>query len=148
MFDEHCRLVPSQYHTNDKGSIHVYENENLPFIPVRMFWITNVPKLAKRGGHAHKVGQQFIVCVNGAVEINIHGEEESIHINQDSLHGLYLPPMKWIDIRFLRPKSKIVVLCSNWYNENDYIRSKDEFIKLQDSIQRSQTSTSGPEIKN
>lgn len=129
--------INSKVHKNDKGTLQVYEKDCLPFVPKRIFWITDVPKLAKRGGHAHKECQQFIFCVNGGVEVKSDGFIDSAHMHQDSIWGLYIPPMTWIDIRFIRPRSKIVVLASMEYDENDYLRDYDEYKRLQDSIQRS-----------
>jgi len=120
---------------NDQGTIQIYEKDRLPFPPKRIFWITDVPKLSKRGGHAHIECYQFIFCVNGAVDIKVDGIDEAIRLNQDSWHGLFVPPMNWIDLRFIRPKSKIVVLASHEYAEGDYIRDYGKFKLLQNPIQ-------------
>ena len=144
--DHFIRLAQNIY--SAKGTIHVYQQDNLPFTPRRVFWITDVPKLTKRGGHAHKTGEQFIFCVNGGVEVKIDGCEDAIFLDQDSAIGVYLRPLDWVDIRFLRPKSKIVVLASNEYDESDYIRDYDEFKKLSNSLQRPKAGDSGSALEN
>lgn len=130
MFSSDTLLIEAFTRPSDKGTILIYENDKLPFIPKRMFWIRDVPKLSKRGGHAHKQCEQFIICVNGGIDIRVYGKEEGIYLDDSSCVGLYIPPMNWIDIRFLRPKSKIVVLCSHGYSEEDYIRNFNDYVKL------------------
>jgi hypothetical protein len=123
-------LVTAFRSGNEKGSVLVFEKQNLPFKPQRMFWITDVPRLTKRGGHAHKECSQFIVCVNGTISIDVYGMQDKIILDESSLVGLQVPPMNWIDLRFLRSKSKIVVLCSHEYNESEYIRDFNEFKRI------------------
>lgn len=134
MYSKFPEWIHSFTSVNDKGTLLVYEKKCLPFVPKRIFWVTDVPKLAKRGGHAHKECEQFLFCVNGGVEIKIDGQEDTYNINEHSLVGLYVPPMYWLDLRFLRPKSKIVVLCSHEYSEEEYLRNYDEFKRMANPV--------------
>jgi UDP-2-acetamido-3-amino-2,3-dideoxy-glucuronate N-acetyltransferase len=122
-----------QNHKDLRGSLSVIEftSSFLPFNPKRQFIVYNVPSGKVRGEHAHFKCEQFLVAVCGSlcviVDDGYHSKE--IQLGDPSL-GLYLPPMTWgIQYKF-SSDSVLLVLASELYDPNDYIRSYDEFIKL------------------
>ncbi len=112
----------------------------LPFDVKRVFYIFGVPQGGKRGGHAHYEGEQFFVCLAGSVSISHEGFDE--HGCRDlseitllpPLHpgtaqtrhwGLYVPAGLWVEIEVTAPDTILLCLCSNYYDEGDYIRDRE-----------------------
>ena len=124
------------FNTLERGQLSALEELDFPFPVKRIFWITGVEALAERGKHGHKYGQQFIVPMNGMAMIHSFGPglESKHHRLSDPSEGLYVPAMHWLNIRFVMNKSALLVLASNPYSEDDYIRNWDDYVKLACSI--------------
>lgn len=114
------------------GFISLIEGGNLlPFVPKRVYWIYDVLKGIKRGGHYHNNLEQIIVCISGKLIIsteNVKGEKDKYILDHPS-KALYLPSKYWRDITY---ENNAVLLCiaSEVYSENDYIRDYKEFLKI------------------
>lgn len=122
-------------HSNESGRLTFFEgNEQFPFPIHRSFWIMNVPIGDKRGVHAHKEEIQVLVAVNGNVTVSltdISGESFIFDLNSPEV-ALYIPAMIWSEVLF--GKDTILLgLSDRAFDENDYIRDKKEFEKLQQS---------------
>lgn len=131
------KLVQITTHeTLERGRLSVLEEKEYPFPVKRIFWITGVAALAKRGEHAHRDGQQFIIPMGGMVNIQSFGPGLEVKSYQlvDKTQGLYVPPMHWLNIRFTMHNSALLVLASNPYAEADYIRNWDEYVKLASAV--------------
>lgn len=103
----------------------------LPFQPRRMFMLYNVPTKDIRGEHAHKELHQFLICVQGRCSVVVEDARNrcAVHLDKPTL-GLYIPPMIWaIEYRFTQ-NAVLVVLASDIYKPDDYIRSYDEYLDL------------------
>ena len=81
-----------------------------------------------RGGHAHKDLHQFIIAANGSFDVVLNDgkEQKRYHLNR-SYYGLYLPPMTWRELDNFSSGSVCLVLASELFNEEDYIRDFNEF---------------------
>ena len=104
---------------------------HLPFQPKRFFAVYDVPGEEVRGEHAHKACHQFLVCLKGACTIVLDDSEHRDEVRLDSPKvGLHIPPMVWgIQYRF-SADALMLVLASDTYDADDYIRSYDEFLAL------------------
>lgn len=103
----------------------------LPFPPRRMFMLFNVPSKDIRGEHAHRELHQFLICVQGSCSVVVENgkDRDAIHLDKPTL-GLHIPPMIWaIEYSFTRD-AVLVVLASDVYKADDYIRSYDEYLDL------------------
>ncbi len=129
----------SFHDTGDRGDLAVFDLpgpewrgvRTCPFEPRRIFWITNMQQLARRGGHAHRKGEQFLFCPTGGVQIAYQCPEgKGLVVLKGSSVGAYVPPLHWLDIRNLHTKTVLVVLASNPYDDADYIRDPEEFKRL------------------
>lgn len=116
----------------DRGILTVLEHSELPFKPKRLFWITGMPRLGSRGGHAHREGHQFLVALAGQARVLASGPKllKSTWNLQSPDSGIWVPPMHWLDIRIFSSRTVLLVLASNAYAESDYIRDQAEFDKL------------------
>lgn len=105
-------------------------NIDIPFEIKRIYYIYGVDKNVVRGHHSHKMLHQVLICVNGSVKIRIKSPEgeEIVELNDPSV-GLYLGPLVWREMFDFSEGSVLLVLASNYYNEDDYIRNYDFYLE-------------------
>jgi UDP-2-acetamido-3-amino-2,3-dideoxy-glucuronate N-acetyltransferase len=103
----------------------------LPFVPSRFFLIYDIPGKEVRGEHAHKELHQFMICIKGscAVVVDDGNERCELVLNKPSL-GLYVPPMIWATQYKFTQDAVLLVLASDVYKAEDYIRNYEEYLKL------------------
>lgn len=105
--------------------------QHLPFIPQRYFLIFDVPSQQVRGEHAHKTLQEFLVCVRGSCAVTLDDgtcKEEVLLDNPCT--GLLIPPMVWGIQHKYSPDAILMVLASDVYKSDDYIREYSEFLGI------------------
>jgi dTDP-4-dehydrorhamnose 3,5-epimerase-like enzyme len=98
--------------------------EKCPFIPVRLFCVTEVPKFCYRGGHAHRTNKQYLICLQGNISVTVISDfdnSKTVHISAGE--AVFIDKMKWDTQRFNTGNDVLLVLCSEQYNEQDYIRN-------------------------
>lgn len=111
--------------------IALEENKNIPFDIKRVYYTYGVPTKQKRGFHAHKSLEQVLICVSGSVKVKcFNGKEEKIYLLDKPNEGLYIGPIVWREIYDYSENTVLMVLASELYDEDDYIRNYDEFVKL------------------
>ena len=126
--------MKSNLHFDASGTLGVFEFQDLPFTPVRFFWIFGTPNDHGRAGHGHKVCSQFIFSQQGEIEIAvINPEGQSTAETLRPGDSFYLPPMHWLDLVKFSQKSVLGVLASHPYDRDEYIESKLEFERLTSS---------------
>ena len=117
--------------TDLRGSLSVAEyGQYLPFIPKRYFLVFGVANREIRGEHAHKTLNQFLVCVNGSCSLVVDDGEKSQEILLDRPNiGVYLPHMVWgIQYKYSED-AVLLILASDVYNAEDYIRDYEAFLE-------------------
>jgi dTDP-4-dehydrorhamnose 3,5-epimerase-like enzyme len=125
-----CRLLDFTKFSTQEGFVSVYENTpDFPFEVQRCFYMYDVPGGADRGGHAHKALQELIVAVSGSFAVTIFDGNRSreVVLNRPN-KGLYLPGGIWKDILGFSSGAVCLVLASQTYSEDDYIRSRTDYI--------------------
>lgn len=115
----------------DRGYLSYFEsNKECPFDIKRLYYIYGVPQGVERGAHAHKELKQAMVCMSGSVKIVLTDGSESKSIILDSPHQLLIiNPGLWRDVSFLQPNSVLLVAANDYYEEEDYIRDYDDYLK-------------------
>lgn len=108
----------------------IEENIDIPFKMKRIYYITEVGKEVMRGFHSHKKLHQVLVCINGSVKIKTKNpnEEEIIELNNSSV-GLYIGPHVWREMFDFSPGCVLLVIASDYYNQDDYIRNYDFYLE-------------------
>lgn len=126
-------IVTSHSIRDQRGMLSSLEfNDELPFIPMRLFYVQDVPIGFTRGGHAHKHCQQILFSIADECEISLKKNSASIRIKLDSPSlGIYVPSTIWADLRFKSQNSLLLVLASLPYDELDYLRDYQEFVAYQ-----------------
>ena len=114
------------------GSLSVVEGNMDSIFPIkRVYYIFGADKGVERGHHAHKALEQLLICVYGAIEVMCdNGEKNEYTVLDDPAKGLYVGPGIWHTMKWLKDDSVLLVLASEYYDESDYIRDYDEFIRL------------------
>lgn len=114
------------------GSLAFFESMNdIPFEIKRVYYIYHVPKGGERGGHAHKSLRQMLFCTYGKIEIILNdGYEKNSVLLDNPSQGLLIGEGIWRDMIWLQEESVLCVVASEYYDETDYIRNYDEFIRL------------------
>jgi hypothetical protein len=103
---------------------------DVPFEVRRVYYLYDVPGGAQRGGHAHKALSQLIIAMSGSFDIHLDDghSRRTVHLNR-SYTGLLLTPMVWREIDNFSSGSVCMVLASEHYDEDDYYRDYDEFVR-------------------
>jgi acetyltransferase-like isoleucine patch superfamily enzyme len=105
--------------------------DSLPFVPQRFFLVYAVPGKDVRGEHAHKELHQFLICVNGSCAVVVDDGENRCEVALDRpTLGLHVPPMVWATQYKFTSDAVLLVLASDIYKAEDYIRNYDEFLRL------------------
>jgi UDP-2-acetamido-3-amino-2,3-dideoxy-glucuronate N-acetyltransferase len=126
------RLIRMPMVEDLRGALsHAEVGEQLPFQPKRYFLIYDVPTKEVRGEHAHRRLEQLLVSIRGEVAVVVDDGEARAQVVLDSpRQALYLPPMTWGTQYRYTPDAVLLVLASEKYDPDDYIRDYAEFRRL------------------
>lgn len=114
---------------NPEGNIAVIENDTIPFEIKRVYYLYDVPSSAKRGGHAHKNLNQILIALSGSfnVVLNDSKNKETVTLNKPD-KGLLITSNTWRELENFSSGAVCLVLASEQFNEDDYIRNFEDFI--------------------
>jgi hypothetical protein len=124
-----CRLIDLPRINTREGSITpVHGSREIPFDVVRVFYVYDVPGGEGRGAHAHRELHQFIVSVMGAFDVTVDDglARRTITLSR-AYHGLYVPNTIWCALSGFSSGAVCVVLTSDHFKEDDYIRNYDDY---------------------
>ena len=127
-----CKLIDLPKILDNRGNLTFIEaTKHIPFEIKRIYYLYDVPGGASRGGHAHRNLQQFVIAANGSFDvITENGTNKKRFFLNRSYYGLYIPTMIWREMDNFSSGSVCLVLASEFYDEEDYIRDYREFKKL------------------
>ncbi len=116
---------------DDRGSLVALEgNKTVPFDIKRVYYIFGTQPRVARGFHAHKALKQVAVCVIGKCRIVLDNGTEKGEVWLDSpTKGLLIEDMVWREMHDFSGDCVLLVLASEHYDESDYIRDYDDFIR-------------------
>jgi len=127
---DQCRIIELPKIADPRGNLTFIEgNSQIPFDIKRVYYIYDVPGGGERGGHAHKELSQLIIAMSGSFDVILDDGENKkrVHLNR-SYQGLYVCPMIWRELDNFSSGSVCLVLASNLYSEQDYLRDKHDFM--------------------
>ena len=117
---------------DDRGRLVVVEGgRDIPFEIKRVFYIYGSDPEVVRGKHANRRSEFVLINVAGTSKVRVvdrTGNEMIIHLNRPHT-GIYIPAMVWKDMYDFSPDSVLLVLSSEHYDPEEYIRDFDEFMK-------------------
>lgn len=122
----HIKTIP----TVDAGELSFFEaSSDIPFEIKRIYYISKVPEGVRRGFHAHKELKQLLFCPYGRIQLileNKNGREE-IELSDPSI-GILIEECTWREMLWLQKDSVLCVAASDFYNVDDYIRNRTDFL--------------------
>lgn len=127
-----CSVIElPKYHDREGNLTPVYSNVHVPFDIKRVFYLYDIPGGESRGAHAHKECHQFLIAASGAFEVVLDDgvNKRTVTLNRP-FYGLHIPPGIWAAEQGFSSGSVCLVLASENYEADDYIRDYDEFLKL------------------
>lgn len=112
-----------------RGNLSVIEKDCVPFQIKRVYYLYDVPSNAYRGGHAHKKLYQFVIALSGSFNVVLDDgkEKHTIMLNKPN-KGLLIPIGIWRELEDFSSGSVCLVLASEEFDEDDYIRDYNEFL--------------------
>ena len=128
----HPQIINLPKFLDARGNLSFIEQENhIPFVIRRIYWLYDVPGGECRGGHAYRENQEFIVALSGSFDVVLDdGKEKKVFTLNRSYYGLYVPQGLWREMENFSTNALSLVLSSTDYDAGDYIRDYDEFINL------------------
>ncbi len=126
-----CQMIDIRRYSDTRGYLSVVENGiDIPFDIKRVYYLYMVPEVA-RGAHAHKELQQLLIATSGSVEVIMDdGENKKSFMLDRPWKGLLIPSGLWRDLENFSGGAVLMCLASEGYDEKDYIRDYDEFLKF------------------
>lgn len=121
-----------QPHGDDRGQLVSLEEYNdIPFRIKRVYYMYDTVPDVVRGCHAHKKLQQILICVHGSCKIRLdNGKEKKVVALEKPYEGLYVSNNMWREMFEFSKDAVLMVLASELYDESDYIRDYDEFLRF------------------
>ncbi|GAB6282648.1 MAG: FdtA/QdtA family cupin domain-containing protein [Ignavibacterium sp.] len=125
-----CSIIYLPKIENRSGNITPVENnKNVPFDIKRVFYLYDIPGGEDRGAHAHKECHQLLIAASGSFDIFLDDgrNKKTVTLNRPYM-GLHIPPGVWAAEQSFSSGAICLVLASENYNENDYIRNINEYL--------------------
>ncbi len=118
--------------TDPRGNLTVVEGHQvLPFDINRVYYLYDVPAGEERGGHSHKQCYEFLIAISGSFDVTLDDgtAKRTVTLNRP-YKGLLIVPGIWRTLENFSHGSVCLVIASDHYNEDDYVRDYDEFVAL------------------
>lgn len=125
---ENCLLLDVPKIADSRGNLAVVEGETLPFVFKRVYYLFDVPSSSRRGGHAHKSQQEFLIAVSGSFEVILDDgkNKKSVTLNKPD-KGLLIPTGIWRELENFSSGAICLVFSSGEFDEEDYLREYTDF---------------------
>lgn len=132
------KMYPFPPHGDDRGQLVAIEAmKDLPFEVKRVYYIYDTLAGVRRGFHAHKCLQQVLICVSGSCKIHLDNGAETAEVLLDKpTEGLYIANDMWREMYDFTPGAVLLVLASEYYDEADYIRNYEDFLKYIQEVRK------------
>ena len=126
-----CKVIELPKISDPRGNLSFVDGGNqLPFDIQRVYYLYDVPGGAERGGHAHKGLYQRIIAMSGSLDGGLDDGKDKKRVPRSrSYNGLYVCPMIWRELDNFSSGSVCMVLASNKYDEDDYYRDYEAFMR-------------------
>lgn len=126
-----CKIIELPKISDPRGNLSIIENNiHVPFEIKRVYYLYDVPGGESRADHAHKEMHQLLVAMSGSFDVIVDdGKNKQKYQLNRAYYGLYIPPMVWRGIDNFSSGAVCLSVVSTAYNELDYIRDYDSFVK-------------------
>jgi dTDP-4-dehydrorhamnose 3,5-epimerase-like enzyme len=126
---DNVRIIELPKILDERGNLTFIEGGNhIPFKIERTYMIYDVPGGETRGGHAYMELNEFIIALSGSFDVVLDdGNEKRTYSLNRSFYGLFVPKMIWRGLENFSTNALCMILASEKYNEDDYLRDYDLF---------------------
>lgn len=127
-----CKVIQLPVIPDERGNLSVVEQfKDIPFQIKRTWWLYDVPGGERRAGYALKATDDFIIAMSGSFDVILNDgkEDMTVHLNR-SYYGLYIPRGIWHEFRNFSTNSLALVLSSEHFDQDQYVRSIDDLNAL------------------
>ena len=123
--------IPKIIDKEGRGNLSVIEKSCIPYNIKRIYYLYDVPSGAIRGGHAHKEQSEILIALSGSFDVVLDDgkNKETVMLNQPN-KGLLIPTMVWRELENFSSGAICLVVASDVFSEEDYIRNYEEFKSL------------------
>ena len=127
---QNCKIVFIPKIVDPRGNLSVIENDVIPFKIKRVYYLYDVPSGAERGGHSHREQQEFLVALSGSFDVilNDGNQQKTVTLNKP-FEGLLITNGIWRELKNFSSGAVCLVIASNVFEEEDYIREFKEFLE-------------------
>jgi dTDP-4-dehydrorhamnose 3,5-epimerase-like enzyme len=124
-----CKIVELPKIQDHRGNLTFIESgRHVPFDIKRTYYLYDIPGGASRAAHGHKRLHQLMVAMSGSFDIKLDdGKDLRKYTLNSPYMGLYIPPMLWRDLDNFSSGAVCMVLASEYYDEDEYIRDYNDF---------------------
>ncbi|MGV3460869.1 MAG: sugar 3,4-ketoisomerase [Flavobacterium sp.] len=124
-----CRIIQLPKIKDHRGNLSIIEKDVIPFEFRRVYYLYDVPSGARRGGHAHREQQEFLIALSGSFEVIVDDgiNKDTVTLNRPD-KGLLISTGTWRELDNFSSGSICLVFNSDVFSEKDYIRNYDEFL--------------------
>lgn len=132
------RKYTFESHGDERGQLIALEElKEIPFKIKRVYYMYNTVPGVVRGKHAHKALKQILLCLRGSATILLDNghEREEVILDKPNI-GLYVDNVMWRELYNFSSDAVLMVLASEYYDESDYIRKYDDFLKYINDLER------------
>lgn len=121
-----------QQHGDDRGQLVALEEfKDIPFEIKRVYYLYDTGENVRRGYHAHRNLEQILICIHGSCKVLLdNGTERKKVYLEKPYEGLYIPNDMWREMYDFSPDAVLLVLASEYYDEDDYIRDYQQFVEF------------------
>ncbi len=121
-----------QQHGDERGMLVALEElKDIPFKIKRVYFMYGTKQNIHRGFHAHKNLEQILICIHGSCKVKLdNGKEKKVVSLEKPYEGLYISSNIWREMYDFSIDAVLLVLASDFYYEEDYIRNYEEFLNF------------------
>lgn len=131
-----CSIIHLPKIHSRQGNITPVENGiNIPFVVKRIYYLYDIPGGESRGAHGHKKLESLIIALSGSFDVTIDDgvNKKTMQLNRPYL-GLNVKPGMWRDISNFSSGAICLVLASDKYDVEDYLRNYEDFLMFRNGI--------------
>ncbi|ENO0285015.1 MAG: sugar 3,4-ketoisomerase [Enterobacter asburiae] len=124
--------IPLQMHGDERGLlVAIEENRHIPFNIKRVYYMYDTQEKVRRGYHAHKKTTQVAIVLKGSCKFLFDDgyTKQDISLDNPAI-GLLIEPLMWHEMYDFSDDCILMVLADDFYDESDYIRNYDDFVKF------------------
>lgn len=127
-----ARIIQLPKILDSRGNLSFVENLNqIPFAICRTYWLYDVPGGECRGGHAYRKNEEFVIALSGSFDVVLDdGRQKQTYSLNRSYYGLYIPAGVWREMENFSTNSLALEFGSVPFDESDYVRDYEEFVRL------------------